>query len=281
MNQTSPAARELAVITGASSGIGQVFARALARQGRFDLLLVARRTDRLNALASELHATHGGSPDTQRFSILTADLTTEPGLEALIATVNADPRPLGLLVNNAGFGHVGTFLSSSPERDLEMVRLNCAAPLRLMHALLPKMRAAGRGTVLNVCSVVSFLPLAYMSTYAATKAFLLSLSLSTDQELRGSGVRVLALCPGPTESEFHIAAGLNDALDVFPSMTAEKVVEQALRGVARGRAVTVNGVLNSLSAFTAHLVGPRFAAVIGRPIMRRYLALRGVPVREG
>ncbi|MCC6954522.1 MAG: SDR family oxidoreductase [Deltaproteobacteria bacterium] len=279
MDYANSPTRDLAVITGASSGIGREFAIALAERCTHDLLLVARRTDRLESLAAEVRevwAQRGAAAGT--VNVLTADLTTDEGIAALTQAATAPGRVLGLLVNNAGFGHVGPFLDSTVERDIEMTRLNCIAPLRLMHALLPSMRAAHHGVVLNVCSVVSFMPLSYMSTYAATKSFFLSLTLGVNQELRGSGVRLMALCPGPTESEFHIAAGLKDALDVFPAMSARTVVEQALRGVERKRSVVVNGFLNTLVALTAHVVGPRAAAWIARPVMRRYLTMRGVPL---
>ena len=261
---------KLAIITGASSGLGAEMARQLARRGGWHLLLAARRTDRLDSLAKEI-----GSPTTS-VDLLTTDLSTDFGVQALVERMSQYPASPELFINNAGFGAVGTFYKGSADREAEMVRLNCIALLRLMHAVAPRMVAAKRGVIVNVASVAGFLPLPYMSTYAATKAFVLSLSLATNEELKGAGVTVLALCPGPTESEFHLAAGLAEKLDVFPAMTAERVVEQLLTGVDHKRRLVVNGLMNTLSTRLCSLVGPRVAATLAAPIMRSYLRGRGV-----
>src|SRR4051812_49073494 len=195
----SGAARGRAIVTGASSGIGEVFARRLAAGG-YDLLLVARRAERLAALASEL---------TQQFGIaaepLVADLASAEGRDAAVARLeSADDA--AILVNNAGFGVWGTFASTDETKHLAMIELHVVTSVRLCRAVLPGMIARRHGAIVNVSSLAAFLPMPNFVTYAATKAYLLSFSEGLRTELRGTGVRVQALCPGFTHTGFQEAA---------------------------------------------------------------------------
>lgn len=196
-NRTDPP--ETALITGASSGIRAAFARILAGHG-YDVILVARREARLVALASELEQ-HGITAE-----ILVADLASPAGVlrvEARIATTPA----LTMLINNAGTGTTGSFAESDPSRQLDMIRLHVIASVRLMHAVLPGMIARGRGWIINVASIGAFVPSASNVSYNATKAFLTSFCIAPNDEVRDAGIRVQALCPGFTLTEFHDRLG--------------------------------------------------------------------------
>ena len=195
------AARPVALITGASAGIGLEFALRLAERG-YDLILVARRRDRLLELAAQVRSGHG----EVRAEVIAADLSGA----ASAATVAAEVARLGmhvdLLVNNAGFGTHGYFETLSTEREHEEIALNVATLVGLTHAFLPAMLARGRGGVINVASTAAFQAVPYMAVYGATKAFVRSFSEALYEEVRGRGVRVLALCPGPTATEFFDTA---------------------------------------------------------------------------
>jgi short-subunit dehydrogenase len=234
--------RGWAVVTGASSGIGAAFARALERRGH-PLLLVARRRERLDALARTLRGAE----------VLAADL----GDEAEVERVAAHAQKLGdveLLVNNAGFGSNGSFLALDGRREIEMVKLNTLAPLVLAQRLLPSMIAQRRGGIINISSIAAFQPVPFMATYGGTKAFVLAWSEALTEELRGSGVRVLAVCPGPVRTEFFAVSGVNPALGKMPqAMGAEELVTRALDAFDDGRAVLVPGFINWLTA-----MAPRF-----------------------
>lgn len=240
-----------AVVTGASSGIGESFARALDARG-YALLLVARRKERLAKLAATL----------RRAEVLTADL----GDEAEVARVAAHALALGeveLLVNNAGYATNGEFLALDGARELAMVKLNALAPLVLARALAPAMVARGSGGVINVASIAAFQAVPYMATYAATKAFLLVWSEGLAHELRHSGVRVTCVCPGPTATEFFDVAAIDPVMAKLPHvMSADDVVVRALDAFDDGRAVIVPGVVNWLTAFVTRI----FPRVIVRAV---------------
>lgn len=227
-----------ALITGASSGIGEEFARQLAADGH-DLVLVARREDRLAALAAELAARHGVAVD-----VVAADLATAEGIESVERAV-AERSALGLLVNNAGFGTNGKFLDVALERSLEMIAVHITASVRLMKAALPAMVARRSGAVINVSSVAAFYTSAGGANYGATKAYLNSFSEALQQELSGTGVTVQALCPGFTYSGFHDTpeyAGFDrSALPSKLWMTAEAVVGESLESVGNGKVIVVPG----------------------------------------
>jgi short-subunit dehydrogenase len=222
---------ETALVTGASSGIGEQFARQLAARGR-ELVLVARRTDRLEALAEELPTMARAIP---------CDLATEAGsLPGKVAELGVD---VGLLVNNAGFGTSGPFLEHDPARDAEQVRLNCEAIVTLTHAFLPAMVERGQGGIINVASTAGMQPLPYESVYAATKAFAISFTDALHTELRGSGIRVLAVNPGPVPTEWQQVAGYpTERVAVVPGqIPAEQVVSEALDAYDRGRRSVIPG----------------------------------------
>ena len=232
-----------ALITGASSGIGAAFARKLAALG-YDLVLVARRGDRLEALAAELEAAYGIRAET-----LVADLTDEGDVERVAGAIAAIPN-LELLVNNAGMGAEGRFYQADIGPQLDMIRLHVLASVRLARAALPGMVERGRGGIINVASVAGFMALPENVNYCATKGYLITFSKALQLELTGTGVRVQALCPGFTHTEFH------DDLREFDKartpkilwMPAEAVVEASLRGLARGEVVCIPGIGNRLIA---------------------------------
>jgi uncharacterized protein len=245
----------LAVVTGASSGIGAALARALARRGE-PVLAVARRGDRLAALAAEALAA-GHAP----IRPLALDLTADGAAQTLAAEARRQGVPW-LLVNAAGAGSYGAFEATDPRRLTALVRLNCEALLLATHALLPDLRVAGGGTVLNVASAASFQPTPFMSVYGATKAFVLSFTEGLDEELRGEGMRALAFCPGPVATEFGKIAGTGDRFhDVPGTITADQVAEAALQQLDEGEAVSVPGPWNK--------VATTLAQVLPRGVVRR------------
>ena len=231
-----------ALVTGASSGIGAQFARQLAARGH-DLVLVARRAERLEALAAEL-------PTDAR--VLPCDLATDA--DELAGRVGELGVEVELLVNNAGFGTFGRFWEIAPGRDAEMVRVNCEAVVTLSRAFVPAMVARGRGGVINVASVSGFQPLPYTTVYAATKAFVRSFSDALHAELAGTGVNVLAVNPGPVRTDWHDVAG--DTRGVPAWIGAEQAVREALAAYERGARSIVPGRLPRL-LYNASRLGPR------------------------
>lgn len=222
---------ETALVTGASSGIGEQFARQLAARGH-DLILVARRADRLEALAAQL-------PTDAR--VIACDLAADAAsLPGRVAELDAQ---VDVLVNNAGFGTSGPFLTHDPARDAEQVRLNCEAIVTLCHAFLPGMVDRSRGGVINVASTAGMQPIPYESVYAATKAFAISFTDALHTELRGTGVRVLAVNPGPVPTEWQEVAGYEgDRTGVVPGqIPAEQVVRESLEAWDRGRRTVIPG----------------------------------------
>ncbi len=254
-------ARGWAVVTGASSGIGEAFARALDRRGH-PILLVARRRERLLALAATL----------RRAEVLAADL----GDAAEAQRVAAHARALGpveLLVNNAGFASNGEFVALDGARERQMVAVNVVAPMVLAQELLPAMLAARAGGVINIASIGAFQPVPFMATYGATKAFVLSWSEALSEELRGSGVRVTCVCPGPVDTEFFDVAGVSSAMRRMPHMMApDELVARTLDAFDDGRAVLVPGAINWLTAFVTRF-SPR--------LLVRVVAGRLFAPREG
>ena len=210
-----------ALVTGASSGIGEEFARQLAERGH-DLVLVARRADRLERLAAEL-------PGSAH--VVACDLAEDaPAAPARVAELGIEVE---LLVNSAGFGTIGRFTAIEPGRDAEMVRVNCEAMVVLTRALLPGMIERGRGGVINLGSVSGLQPLPYSATYAASKMFVRAFTDALHAELRGTGVRALAVNPGPVPTEWQRIAG--ETRRVPGRIGAEQVVREALHAYERGR----------------------------------------------
>lgn len=242
-----PSSSSTALITGASSGIGSEIARELARRGQ-GVTLVARRDHRLRELAAEIADGHG-----VRAEVIAADL----GLEAERDRLQAELAELGLeveiLVNNAGFGGSGKLSEADRERLLSMVRLNCEALLDLQARYSAAMSERGRGAIINVASTASFQPIPGTATYAATKAFVLSLTEATHSELRDAGVSVTALCPGPVKTEFTDVAGIGGAEEQLPGVfwtPVAEVARAAVEGAAKGKRVVVPGMLNRAGAIT-------------------------------
>ncbi|MFO0726275.1 MAG: SDR family oxidoreductase [Myxococcota bacterium] len=230
-----------ALITGASAGIGVELARLFAADG-YDLLLVARRKDRLESLAAELQAKH-----QNRVHVLAADLMDPGAPAAVVAEVERLGLQVEALVNNAGFGTNGPFQALDPVRELGQVQLNVTAVVALSRAFLPKMVERKRGYLLNLGSTAGFQPGPWMATYYATKAFVNSFSEALHHELRGTGVSVTVCCPGPVATEFAAVAGNAESrLFQAGAMTAAAVAESAYRAMKRGQALIVPGLRNKL-----------------------------------
>ncbi|HDT13608.1 MAG TPA: SDR family oxidoreductase [Candidatus Aminicenantes bacterium] len=230
-----------ALITGASAGLGGEYARQLAAAG-IDLILVARRLDRLEALAGELRAKNGIEVE-----VVQADLVTDEGIGRVEAAITAHPA-LDLLVNNAGYGGKSGFARGEVSDHIDMVRVHVDATVRLTRAALPGMIDRGRGAVINVASMAAFSPFSG-AMYSGTKAFLTMFSVNLQGELRSKGIVVQALCPGMTHTEFHEVAAIDKSIVPAPFwMTADRVVRISLRRLGRG-VVCIPGWYNRAIAF--------------------------------
>lgn len=255
---TTEANRPLAVVTGASAGIGKEFCERLATR-RYDLLVVARDAARLEALRRELEARYGISVD-----VFPADLALDDDVTRLAGLIAGSPH-LAVLVNNAGFGTRGGLADASPALQEAMVRLHTLAPMRLAQAALPALLKNGRGAIVNVSSVASFLYSANNVNYCATKAYLTTFSEGLAAELTGTGVRVQALCPGFTHTEFHqrMEAEVKH-LPRWMWMSATQVVETSLRSLERGGAVVcVPGLRYKLMVFLLRHMPRRLIGRLG------------------
>jgi uncharacterized protein len=237
------------LITGASAGLGVEFARQCAARGEA-LVLVARRRDRLEKVAAEI----GGTAH-----IFVADLAKAGAASSLIAEIEAEGLTIGTLINNAGFGLAGKFMSHGLDRQSEMIDLNVRTLVELCHLVLPAMRDRGQGAICNLASTAAFQPGPNMAVYYATKAFVLSFTEALHHELKGSGIRVSALCPGPTATEFGSVAGTNisSALDRIAG-DAASVVRKGLSGLDRNKAVVIPGWPNKATANVSRFL-PRAA----------------------
>jgi short-subunit dehydrogenase len=223
---------QTALITGASSGIGEEFAKQLAGRG-YDLILVARRKDRLEQLAEQLSTTA---------HVIDCDLGSDAAkLPDKVAKLGVD---VDLLVNNAGFGLRGHFTDLSPEREAEMVRVNCEAVVILTHAFVPPMIERGRGGVITVASTAGMQPLPYETTYAASKAFAISFMEALSMELGNTGVKTLVVNPGPVKTEWQAVAGYDENTRLMPGMiTVQQCVTDSLHAYDRGRRSVIPGRL--------------------------------------
>jgi len=239
-----------ALVTGASAGIGKALAEELASGGTH-LLLTARRGDRLLELAKQLRSKHKISAE-----IFEADLSKPSAPEEIFQFTKEKGIAVDVLINNAGFGQYGELPSIEPQRLLDMVQVNCGAVLHLTRLFLPEMVARRRGDVLIVASTVAFQAVPYISTYAATKVFDLFLAEGLAEEMKPYGVRVCALCPGTTTSEFHDVAG-HPSHARRRSETAEKVARTGLRALASGKSCVISGLGNYLGAQSQRFVPRR------------------------
>jgi short-subunit dehydrogenase len=237
--------RPVALVTGASSGIGAALARELARHGH-NLVLSARSLAPMDALAEELRGLGAAA------TVIAADLAAPAGAATLVAELRARGIEIEVLVNNAGLGAMGRFERIDAMRDAEMMQVNIVALAELTHALLPAMLARRRGKIMLVASTASFLPCPNMAVYGATKAFVRSFGEALAEELKGSGVTVNVLCPGTTATNFFaVAGGSLSAVQMQRMMTAEAVAKLGYAGLARGERVTVAGLMNRILAFVA------------------------------
>ena len=242
-----------ALVTGASGGIGEAFARVLAAGGT-DLVLVARRTELLESLAETIRSAHGVTVE-----VMAADLTVEEDVARVAARLVEPERPIDTLINNAGVGVNGRFSDIDLESHRRVIALNVEGVVALTHAALPLMTRRGRGWVINVSSLGGLAPGPMFAVYSATKAFINSLSDSLHEEVRRDGVVVTAICPGATATDFGTNAG--STADNLPSIliqSPEAVARQSLAAAARGRSVKVTGVLNQISAGVTKVM-PRVA----------------------
>lgn len=237
------ASNRRALVTGASAGIGEAFARELARRGH-DLVLTARRADRLEALAAELRDRHGVEA-----IVAPLDLSRVDGPEALVAALDAQHLHVDVLVNNAGYGLPG-YLDEQPwDAHAAFIQLMMTAPVELAYRLLPGMKARGYGRIVNMASLAGHIPgSAGHTLYGASKAFLIKFSQSLALETVGTGIHVTGLCPGFTYSEFHDVNGSRDKVSKMPGfmwMDAATVAKQGMDAVEAGKIVLVNGKVNS------------------------------------
>lgn len=253
--------RPLAVVTGASAGIGHSLARALARRG-FDLWIVARRADRLEEVAHELE---GFGARVHRFA---ADLGDERGPRALLEAIDERGVAVDLFVNNAGFGYFGEAVDEPLEQAIRMVRLNVEAVAVLSIAMGRRMRERGRGGLITVASTAGFQATPYHALYGATKGFDLLFSEALAVELAGTGVRVMALCPGYTRTEFQALAGVPVVPPAMMIGDADDCAAQALDAFARGETVFVHGAVNRLGPLAARILPRSFVANAGARMFR-------------
>jgi short-subunit dehydrogenase len=259
-----PAPREgaTALVTGASSGIGTEIARGLARRG-YGVTLVARREERLLELAKELGEEHDVPA-----GVIACDLGDRDERERLAGELEKLELDVAILVNNAGFGYTGDFVTAPRARQGSMVSLNCEAVVDLSSRYLPGMVARGEGAVMNIASVAAFQPLAGSATYAATKAFVLNFSEAVHQELNGTGVTMTAISPGPVRSEFAEQAGVGGAEERTPGMiwmSAEDLAEEAIDAVDKGKRAVVPGRINQATS----IIGRHTPRTLALPLTRR------------
>jgi short-subunit dehydrogenase len=254
-----------ALVTGASSGIGRELARLFARDG-FGLVLVSRSEERLARVAAELRQLHGASVTT-----IPADLSRPGDVERLVATLAASDLRVDVLVNNAGYGGAGRFADTDLADELAMIALNVDAVVQLTKRLLPGMLQRGRGRILNVASTAAFQPGPFQAIYFATKAFVLSFSEAIAVELRGTGVTVTTLCPGPTATGFAERARFAPAPALGVRMDARSVAEIAYAATLRGERIVVPGVVNKLHAQAVRLTPRSLLAQLAGAAQQRRL----------
>lgn len=254
---------DAAVITGASAGLGAEYARLFAADGH-PVALVARREERLRDLAAELTSAYG-----IEVHLMAQDISTPDGCTKVYESVKRWGRPVGFLVNNAGFGNNGLFWQNDLATELGQIRVNIAALTELTHRFLPGMIAAGRGRVLNIASTAGFLPGPYMATYFATKAYVLSFTEALAYELRGTGVTATVHCPGPTATEFASVAGVKGTRLFDKTAQARACARHGYAAMLSGRPVAIHGFNNTLKSLSArvspHSIAMTIAAKLNRP----------------
>lgn len=242
---------QVTLVTGASAGLGERFAQQLASEHK-NLVLVARRADKLEILAAELRKTY--SVD---IFVEAADLSVPGAVKNLMARLTNQNLEVECLINNAGFGLNGNFAELDGEKQSAMITLNCTALTELCHAVLPAMIARKSGTILNVASTAAFQSGPLMAVYYASKAYVLSFSEALHEEVKQHGVHVTALCPGPTATEFFSQADMGNSLLVKLARGPDQVVADGLRALKNNRAIVISGMLNKLLAQSTRFT-PRF-----------------------
>ena len=251
-----PWAGKWGLVTGASAGIGVALANELAAGGT-NLVLTARRKQRLDELAQRLASNH-----KIKTAVVATDLAQPSAPEEIFAFTREKNLEVDLLINNAGFGAYGEFVAKETKLLLDMVQVNCSAVVHLTRLYLPEMMKRRRGDVLIVASTASFQAVPYIATYAATKAFDLLLAEGLAEEMKPYGIRVCALCPGTTESEFHEVAGQAKLLSVRKRESAEKVARVGLQALASGKSYVISGIGNYLGAHSQRLAPRRLVTGI-------------------
>ena len=250
------------LITGASSGIGEVFARKLAAQGH-NLLLVARSEDKLINLCNEL-----GRSQSTHAQYVAMDLSERDAPARLFAETQARELEIDFLINNAGFGSMGDFSTLDLDHEMNMIDLNVRSLVELTHRFLVPMRERKRGSIINVASTAGFQAVPFMTTYAATKAFVLSFSEALAEENRPFGIKIMALCPGVTDTNFFDAAKIQRP-PARISQTPEAVVETALRALARGKSSVISGWTNFMMVQSERLTPRSVVTRIAGTMMRK------------
>jgi short-subunit dehydrogenase len=256
---------KVTLITGASSGIGEAFARRLAADGH-DLVLTARSQTRLHEICDELMLRHR---ITAHYIVL--DLAAAGTDERLFAETEKHGFEVEWLINSAGFGSMGDFSVLDIDHELNMIRVNVLALTALTHRYLTGMRNRGKGTIINVSSAAGFQPIPFMATYAATKAYVTSFAEALAQENRAHGIRVMAICPGPTKTNFFRASKIDDPLQIKGVQTAEEVVNAALKGLKKGKSKVISGWANVASSILGRVVPTSVSTrVIARSLRNRF-----------
>lgn len=257
---------KVTLITGASSGIGEAFARALAEE-KHNLVLVARSEDKLHALCDELMLKH---KITAHYVAL--DLIDYEADARLFKETDRHGLEVDWLINNAGFGSMGDFARLDLESEMEMIGLNIQALVALTHRYLQGMRERRSGTIINVSSSAGFQPIPYMATYAATKAFVSSFSEAIAEENKEYGIKVMALCPGATDTNFFAASKIDEPVKVKGVQTVEEVVDAALEGVAKGKTKVISGLANKTGAFLGSATPNSLVTKVIGKILRKRIA---------
>lgn len=251
------------LITGASSGIGEAFARKLAARGH-NLLLVSRTEEKLMMLCNEV-----GRSDNIRAEYFAVDLSRPDAPQRLFEETRKRDLQIDLLINNAGFGSMGDFAKLDLDRELNMIDLNIRSLVELTHRFIQPMRERKGGAIMNVASTAGFQAVPFMATYAATKAFVLSFSEALWEENRTYGIKVMALCPGVTETNFFEASSMQRP-PTRTSQTPEQVVDVGLRALARGKSSVISGWTNRLLVETERVVSRKFVLRAAGAVMRSH-----------
>ncbi|NCN09375.1 MAG: SDR family oxidoreductase [Leptospira sp.] len=255
--------KKTAYITGASSGIGEEFAKQLAKD--YNVVLIARNQSKLEAIANELNTLH---PSTQT-SYLNLDLTISKDLNTFCQALEKDSS-LGILVNNAGFGTVGEFAELDLQEELREVQLNVTSLVAGTHAALQNMKKQKSGTIINVASIAAYLPAPFSATYAATKAYVRSFSESIHEEAKLHGILIQALCPGLTHSDFHQRAGIEkENFPKFMWMSATDVVETSLKSINSKQAICIPGAVNQSAVGLTNLIPSSLTRKVAGMLMKK------------